>query len=423
MMNNSLKMKKHNYGSIVLTVVLVCFFVIIIFLSCLSFMAGTNANIIGRHRNKVVAIYASRAGLEKAIYEMDSDNGWVVGLNQETLSDSGSSYTVTFDSGQNIYPYSTNNLSGTSLVEGYGGRIVGPGAAYIISTGEFREEKVLNVAILRSSGSFGNSSASRNRINLKNKVIMDSYDSSLGSYEETKKDSDGHIRTNATQPGTVVLEGTVKVNGNITVGAGGSEDVVSGTGYTGRIIIPSSDHEFMPVEIPIGPNYGNITVNKNEIRVFNPGVYQRVDVNGGTLILKKGDYVFNEFVVKKRGEIKLQDINEPTQVYIKSTMNLNGSVKVNSKGKPSNLAIYGSNNLNRIDITKRVEAYICIYAPDSIININTGVDIYGALVGSQIDLTRNSNLHFDRSLRNFAGNASSGILMIKSRWQEYSAIK
>jgi len=412
-----LKKQKREKALTTLVVILFCFFLILILSSILVIMTGNTANFVGKYRNQIVATYAAKAGIEESLYELFEDYNWNEGFDRKALTGSGATYTVTFNQYQTTYPYSTNNSGSSSSVTGYGGRIVPPGAVFLICTGEYNNKAVREGVLLTLFNAFKNAGFGDEEITLDNQVMIDSYDSSQGSYSATHQNSDGNLRTNATETGKVTLGSQVKVYGDIMVGPGGCPAVVKGSGYTGSIKVASSNFPLPSVEVPSGTYRGSKTIRF--LNVLQPGVYDDVTVDGGICILRKGDYVMENFTVKNGGIVFLINWRSPSKIFIKNSLNFTNGAYVNINERPQKLSIYGTDSATTFNMSNGVDAYVAIYAPKAVVNMDYYVDLYGGIAAKKINISNQSNLHHDRSLENilFEGGAMS--LNIVSRWEEY----
>lgn len=412
-----LKRRKKEKALTTLVIILFCFFLIVILSSVLVTMVGNTANFVGKYRNQVVSTYAAKAGIEESLYNLFEDYNWNDGFYRKQLTDSNATYTVTFNQSQTLYPYSTNNSLGTSSVTGYGGRIVPSGAVYLICTGEFNNKTAREGVMLTLFNAFKNAGFGDEEITLENNVTIDSYDSSQGSYDSTHQDSDGDLRTNATEEGKVTLTGSVDVYGDIMVGPGGSPAVVQGTGYTGEIKVASSSFPLPSVEVPSGKYRGSKYIWF--MNVLRPGVYRNVTVDGGICVLRKGNYVMENFTVKNGGIVITINWKSPTKIFITNSLNFNNGAYINSNQRPEKLSIYGADSATSFNMSNGVDAFVALYAPKATVTMDDYVDFYGGIAVNKINMSNNSNLHHDRSLKNilFEGGATS--LNIVSRWEEY----
>ncbi|MCD4782704.1 MAG: hypothetical protein K8T10_02620 [Candidatus Eremiobacteraeota bacterium] len=411
------KRRKKEKALTTLVIILFCFFLILILSSILVIMAGNTADFVGKYRNQVTAMYAAKAGTEESLYQLFENNSWSDGFNQKQLADSGATYTVTFDQFQTVYPYSTNNSLGASSIIGYGGRIVPPGAVYLISTGEYTNKTVREGVLLTLFSAFKNAGFGDEGITLENIVTIDSYDSSIGSYDSTHKNSEGDLRTNAAEEGKVILSGSVNVYGDIMVGPGGSPAVVQGTGYTGAIKVASSSFPLPSVEVPPGKYRGDKSIG--HLSVLKPGVYGTVTVDGGTCVLRKGNYIIDNFNVINGGTVILKNWKSMTKIYITNSLNFSNGAYINTNEKPEKLSIFGADSATSFIMSNGVNAYITLYAPKATVTMNDYVDFYGAIAVNIINMSNNSNLHHDCSLKNILFEGGSMSLNIVSRWEEY----
>lgn len=115
--------------------------------------------------NDMIAAAAAGAGIDEAIFELKRNHTWTSGFQNVLLPHSGAAYSMSFIPNQplsisigfltpssRVIPFSTNNSAGPLSVTGYGGRIVAPGMADLISVGTFATSVRIEEAIITTAG-------------------------------------------------------------------------------------------------------------------------------------------------------------------------------------------------------------------------------------------------------------------------------
>lgn len=241
-------------------------------------------------------------------------------------------------------------------------------------------------------------------ITLSGNASTDSFDSSQGSYSQTKQLAKGFIGTN----GNVTLIGNVIVNGpvfalNTTVGAcqNGSPGItVSGNakatgGYLQLGAAPTFPN---PAPVTAGSQDYNITSDTT----LAPGSYGNITQSGKkTLTLSPGTYSVNSLTLSGGATLA---INPAGQVLIDIAGNngsqpfqMTGGSQVNPSGIPSHLQlIYGGSS--PITLSGGGSVYAGLYAPNALVTVSGNLDWYGAVVVSTLNDSGDGAFHYDRSL-------------------------
>jgi hypothetical protein len=152
-------------------------------------------------------------------------------------------------------------------------------------------------------------------------------------------------------------------------------------------------------------NAGSKTVN------LAPGSYGNVSANGGTTVhVSAGTYNFNSLTLS--GNSNLVVDSGPVVVSLAGTglsnssaaMDLGGGSMSNTSqgGRSSNLQIYYGGT-QPIKLSGGVGSYAVVYAPNSPITVSGGAHFYGSIVGSTVNSSGNTAIHYDSSLPNIQG--------------------
>jgi len=85
---------------------------------------------------------------------------------------------------------------------------------------------------------------------------------------------------------------------------------------------------------------------------------------------------------------------------------------INTTGKAENLQIFSISSSQGIMLSGGSQAYMAVYAPDSLITFSGGKDFYGAVVGNTITDSGGTKVHYDVHLSNLGG---AGVVMLAWR--------
>ena len=241
-------------------------------------------------------------------------------------------------------------------------------------------------------------------ITVSGNAYTDSFDSSRGTYAQTKQLNNGHIGVT----GNATLNGTVTVNGSIFAvntavgqcrnGAPGitlSGKAAATGGYiqlasapvftTPPLVTPGSQkYQFTSnASLPPG-SYGDITVTGNKTLTFSPGTY---NINSLTLTSN------STLTINPAGQVVINIAGN----NVSMALDLTGGGLSNPSGIPLNLQILYRGTAG-IDVSGGPSSYAILYAPNSATALRGGSDWYGAMVVGTLDDSGGTAIHFDRAL-------------------------
>jgi hypothetical protein len=241
-------------------------------------------------------------------------------------------------------------------------------------------------------------------ITISGNAYTDSFDSSHGTYAQTKQLSNGHIGVS----GNATLNGSATVNGSIfalnttvgqcrngTPGITLSGKATATAGYVQLSAVPvfavpppvtpgSQDFQFT-TNANLGPgSYGNITVTGNKTLTLSPGTY---NINSLTLT---GNSVL---MVSPAGPININFAGN----NVSKAIDLTGGSISNPSGIPLNFQLIYQGNL-ATDVSGGSSTYAVLYAPNAPASLHGGSDWFGAIVVGTLDDSGGVAIHYDRSL-------------------------
>ena len=242
-------------------------------------------------------------------------------------------------------------------------------------------------------------------VNISGNAFVDSFDSSQGTYAQTKQLNKGIVGLN----GNISLSGQATVNGpifatNTSVGSctNGSPGItLSGKATaTGGYFLISPAPSF-PNPPPVTP--GTKDYNLSSDTSLPPGSYGNIAVSGGkTLTFSPGTYNVNSIVLSGGATLT---VNPSGPVTVNIAGNNNGSRAIdftggsvsNPSGVPRNFQLIYGGNLPTV-LSGGSSAYALFYAPNSVVSISGGSDWFGAMTVKTLDVSGNVAIHYDRSL-------------------------
>jgi Tfp pilus assembly protein PilX len=225
--------------------------------------------------------------------------------------------------------------------------------------------------------------------------------------------------------GLVDFNGGANIYGNLTYApspnGGCTANCTSPTPVHGQVIMNSTSSPVPSPVQPCGPPYspstyvnGKITGNgwtySQSTGDFNLGANKTITIAGGT-------FCFHTFT--SSGTVTISDPTTPVVLFLTQGLSItsNGSI-ANTTGKAQQFQILSSAictgscvpsaPTNSIQISGGTGAYVYVYAPKTQIAVSGGSDLYGALLGNDLQASGGAQLHFDKALGN-SGNLYGGV--------------
>lgn len=354
---------------------------------------------------------AADAGLEMGLLQLSSSPSYTGTQSSILLAEGPETYRViTLRSPANL-PNGNPVPSGCVYVTGVGER---PGAASATSSALVRLGS--GGAVVGLDGIFADA------ITLIGASKVDSYNSDTGTV--LFPGSNGTVRTNSSDPGSIRLLGASSVFGPVTVGttgkveSGGLLSYTVGTGYTiwrdwvctvASSVKASVGKDYPSVVLPSNPNNTSVSYGYGALTV-NPGVLGSVSVGGSAfLTLSGGDYVLDSLTINGAARITISGTT-PVRLYIKNKMDVSGAVILNQSKQPDMLQIYMADG-STYNQSGGTSVAAALYAPNSTVNLNGGSQICGAVLGQNVTVAGASVVHYDETMANLAlspGGLSTG---------------
>jgi hypothetical protein len=364
---------------------------------------GLNARVISiRNASDISARCAADAGLTKALYELN-EMLKTQSLNDDNLPESIDEVLPGFDA---VFSYKVTN---------------DPGNGYtILSTGICGSKSRTVQATLRMQGPFDYAIAVKECLILKPGSIVDGYNFADAS-EKTQ------VVTTSTLPNQInLLLGSI-IDGDVAVGVGGDpENVICApeSCITGRKYTLSQEIDFPPVTVPQWlenlPSQGTIS---SPGTIAYSAKYNDINLGKGDVITIDGPvslYVTGNIGLMNSAQIQINQNNPNASLtlYLDGDINSkNGGAINNLTEDPTKLKIYGLENCKQLGFDASGSFYGGIYAPNTVLNIKSSVELFGSFVTKQFLQGSSANVHYDASLKNAGASDPCSGFAIK-RWRE-----
>jgi len=313
---------------------------------------------------------------------------------------------------------------------------------YAIITGKVRNQTVrIKIDLEKeSSGVFSRGIFGSTNVDIKNNVLIDSYDSRLGPYGGSNKGEDGDVASNL----YVRLKNNAKVKGSASVSTGDEDDieVKNNAKIYGEKNYSAEERILPPVDIPNDleklsyPEQGDPRISGNY--TLSDGIFEVSSNKAATI--SGGDFRFKEFIISNNGKVNITNnirlyveekfelknntklnLSNPAELYIgtEGEMVVKNNAKLNSQGNATDLGIYIASNKDQEFKNNSVTFYGVIYAPSAKIKISNNVKMFGDIVAKCIDAENNAKIHYDVALRDISPPGGESRVTV-GRWSKPS---
>lgn len=372
---------------------------------------GTELSQAANAVNREAAFTAAESGIDAAVNELNAQIDYGAdGLGAGTGSFGRVSYAVTIEpayAGPMRYVLRSRGESG-DLERGVVA-VVGPEGA--------------------TAGRFANAVFGEFAVELKQNASIDSYDSREGDYTEKRVNrlrnqlyakAKGNVKSN----GAVKMDANSKVFGDATSGKNESAVLQFNAYVDGSLGRANERENLSPVEVPDLPSIGSDNVPKGRMKVLAAGAH-RFD----TLVLEAGatlridgpaTIVLGHFEAGAGAKIEVHGKAGPVTIVGTGKFQVHPTARWDSATKrPTDLSLkIASDNLlsplSTVEIDGTGPFYGTVYAPNADLNLDSGMEVFGAVTARSVVLGRGVEVHYDEAL---APDSSSTVFRVLS-WEE-----
>lgn len=347
-------------------------------------------------REELSSSYVCEAGLAHGLFDLNNGGTGNLGSEEAPIAFGDSRYWVeAADLGANQM-----SLTATGLDDRAGSRVelvVQKGSGGIFSWGAFGDEF----------------------LEMESNAFMDSYDSSLGTYDSQDVNSSGSNsyalqNGDAGSNGDVELSQNAMVQGDALSGPSSSTTLIGGnvvvSGSTGQL----SDSLEMPgIVLPSvsTPGTAYLISDNDETLAAGTYYYSSMTLNNNSILTVTGPatIVLGNMTLKSGAEFLVDASAGPVDVYVVDDFVLNSNTELRSLTyMPSDLRIQLlSDNVidpdvdvdvDFVDFESNAKLYGTVYAPSAAVEINSNFELFGSIVARSLHLDSNSRIHYDESL-------------------------
>lgn len=272
--------------------------------------------------------------------------------------------------------------------------------------------RILSVELARDKEPiFDNALFANTGLDMSGNSFVDSYDSRVGIYGGDNIGEDGHIATNSTSYGSITLQNNVVIYGDASIGAGGDPDdilTLQSARVEGQTAALSESKPMLPVTPPEGlVSKGSYLLDDEIDTISESGEYSSWVMERHAQVIIDGDVTLNiagDFSMARDTEIYITD-GSSLQIYLGGTFTQHADSTFNNPAEdPTAFFLYGAEGFTSEMIWySNTDFYGSVYLPASTFNLQSNIDIYGALSANFFTVSSNARIHYDLALLD-AGN-------------------
>lgn len=340
---------------------------------------------IGRHINLQQAFWAAEAGVSHSLYGLNTDDwtGWSGTSSKKVTS-------VALSHGE--YDVTVANIgSKIAAVE-----VIG----YSPSKSSINMMKKTLHVLFRKKSPYEFAAFGKYDLDVSNNSHTDSYHSSKGAYGGANLRYNGHVGTNGN---SMTLQNRGYVYGNARVAPNGEIVIIDNAGYAGDDTY-DCDHYLPPVVVPKDAkdkaSDGELRITGGDTVTLSAGFYNfdSIVMDGqSSLIIEEGAIVYSrdKFSITAGAEVT---VNGYTELYVDGDIFMAGNGVANTTKVPADLRIFGSGTSQSMYMAGTSDLYAAVYAPEASIQVDGKGDVYGAIVGGDVDMIGTGWVHYDEDL-------------------------
>lgn len=398
-------------GAVIIVVLLVLTVLAIVMATSVRLSSGSLQEISGTEKRER-AYRAAEAGAKLALQELRKDAAW-------TSFDPAVQAMPGQDANFEVKVFTSSGPDAPS-----NGVVVPPGLLYLESTGRTQagERSQVGLMVRANGGVLDFAAVVRDKVVLKNGAVVEARDPAT----DLTLTSAATVVTNSILPGSITLSDNARIEGMARPGAGAAGSaVVLTNGAQATLGYPplESPIPLDPVLLPNEPDDSkDVLVNENGVDVggslqngnkpLDPGVYGSLKiVNGATLRMKEGQYVFGDIEVDA-GQIRVL-AGKAVELYAAGKVVVKNGAFVNENKSPGTMKFHVRSDKVELDISASGAAYYVLNAPNSQVVLKNQSKQYGNLIARELEID-GSYLYYDPSVGGSVSNSGSTLPIVKS---------
>jgi len=284
----------------------------------------------------------------------------------------------------------------------------------------------LEVVVSTSGGApmFTAMIASDDDLNIDSNQLIDSFDSSLGTYASQAVNSkngktyalaNGHMTSNS----KIIVSSNTGIFGDALPGPSSNLSLDSGSFVTGTTL-PRTDPFPMPaLPVPSIPSTGTLKVSGTHTLYAGNHGFDSLNVTSNATLVVQGpaDIVTSgDFLMSSNSIIEVDATNGPVTFYNEGTVKLNGNSHFEvAPGSPMDV-VFVVTSKNGVSFPGGMEFHGGIYAPNGKIVIDGNSEFFGAVVAQSVTMSSGTDFHFDEYLMNRNLTGGAGVTISVLSW-------
>lgn len=241
---------------------------------------------------------------------------------------------------------------------------------------------------------------------LASNTMIDSFDSALGSYEDQLAAAGGSaLRAGAVAQsnGDVVIGSTVEVYGDAHPGPDDLVDIPGSSLVSGSTQPAPVPRELPPIDVPVIPVGGSLSVPTDGVLSLVPGDYHFSDLSIGSNTLTihgPARIVLDEFEMLSNSSLVFDTVGGPIEVYAMGDFVVASNTYMDTTVKEAALVSlnFAGGPGQSVDLRSNASFYGTVYAPEGTIEISSNFEVFGSVVAGELLLASNVSIHFDEAL-------------------------
>lgn len=251
---------------------------------------------------------------------------------------------------------------------------------------------------------------SNKSMQLDQNVRIDSWDSTLGTYASQATNSKGgtsfaHDKGGAAGNATIQLDSGVKVFGDVHAGPGYNVSMAGSAYVSGSTTPNPATVPLTAITVPTIASSGAYSVANNATKTINPGTYHYTSITQGKFsklrIIGPATVVLDGYNTGISATLEVDCTNGPVTVYDTGVWSVDKNYTVGpAAGTPIDASFLIS-SVGTVQFDQGSKISFGFYAPKSIIQVDQGAEVWGALVADEIQVDQGTKFHFDENLKGF----------------------
>jgi len=247
-------------------------------------------------------------------------------------------------------------------------------------------------------------------LQLKQNVLIDSYDSSLGTYASQAINTYSGVAYASSTGGasgnsTVQLDSGVKVFGDVSAGPGFTAGL-GGTAYvSGSTASKTQKIPLAPIPVPVIASSGAYAVANSATKTINPGTYHFTSVTQGKFsklkVIGPATIVMDGYTTGASATLEVDCSGGPVTIYDTGVWSVDKNYVVGPAPGTAVDAAFLISSAGTVQFDQGSKIQVGFYAPNALIQVDQGAEVWGALVADQITVDQGTKFHFDENLRDF----------------------